>query len=154
MTTSKKDASLASKQLRTAKSKTARSVAGSDLAQAKGRRPASRQPAPPAGRGGSPVRERQSSYRGRVEIWIDDEKIMDADVHLAGYVEVHQVQTSGGLRRFEGRTSWGGYLVGASQHQRNKLIGLQLDLKFPNGQTGRAVLDGRSALHGVRETPF
>jgi len=35
MTTSKKDASKASKLLRTSKSKTVRSVAGSDLAQAK-----------------------------------------------------------------------------------------------------------------------
>lgn len=35
MTTSKKDASKAGKQLRTAKSKNARSVAASDLAQAK-----------------------------------------------------------------------------------------------------------------------
>jgi hypothetical protein len=35
MTTSKKDASLASKQLRNGKTKAERSVAGSDLAQAK-----------------------------------------------------------------------------------------------------------------------
>lgn len=43
MTTSKKDAHLASKQLRTGKTKAERSVAGSDLAQAK--RPAARKPA-------------------------------------------------------------------------------------------------------------
>lgn len=38
MTTSKKDASKASKLLRTSKNKTVKSVAGSDLAQAKHKR--------------------------------------------------------------------------------------------------------------------
>jgi len=47
MATSKRDASKASKLLRTSKSKTVRSVAGSDLAQAKRhkRKPAGRKPA-------------------------------------------------------------------------------------------------------------
>jgi hypothetical protein len=39
MATSKRDASKASKLLRTSKNKTVRSVAGSDLAQAKHKRP-------------------------------------------------------------------------------------------------------------------
>ena len=49
-----------------------------------------------------------------------------------------------------------GYLVGLSERERSGLIGPQLDLKLPNGQTGRAVMTdyNAGALTGVREAPF
>ena len=41
-----------------------------------------------------------------------------------------------------GKTSWDGYLDGLSERERLELMGLQLELRLPNGQTGGAVLGG------------
>ena len=71
--------------------------------------------------------EQRGSYDGPVEIWVGDAKRLDALYYRL-----------------------------VSEHERSGLVGQQLDLKFPNGQTGRAVMTAYNAgaLTGVREPPF
>jgi len=100
------------------------------------------------------MREQRGSFDDLVEIWADDAKRLDAQVHLDKYVELIVTKTDPPIRR-DGPQSWSAYVVGLSDHDRSGLIGQQLDLKLPNGQTGRAMMDYNSgALTGAGEAPF
>ena len=101
------------------------------------------------------MRERRGSFDDLVEIWVDDAKRLDAQVQLDKYVELIVTPTNPPIRR-DGKQSWDGYLVGLSDHERFGLIEQQLDLKLPNGQTGRAVMKdyNSGALEGVNVAPF
>lgn len=41
----------------------------------------------------------------------------------------------GGVHRINGKRSWDGYLDGLSGRESLELMGLQLELRLPNGQT-------------------
>jgi hypothetical protein len=102
------------------------------------------------------MKEQRGSYDGPVEIWVGDAKRLDAQAQLVKHAPEIVTRTDPPLRR-DGRESWDGYLVGLSMSERRSLFdGQQLDLKLPNGQTGRAVMTdyNSGALQGVREAPF
>jgi hypothetical protein len=100
--------------------------------------------------------ERRTSYDSPAEIWVDGEKRFDAVVHLNGWVEVIDVQTSGGTIRRDGATSWDGIILdGLKQSEILRLIGQRLDLHLENGNTAVAVVaDAAGTLRGIRDTPF
>jgi hypothetical protein len=104
------------------------------------------------------MKENRGSFDDRVEIWIAEVKQLDAEVHLDKYVDVIEIRTLGGVELMDGPQSWDGYLVGLSDHERSGLIGQQLDLKLPSGQTGRAVMtdynSGALTGFGMGGAPF
>jgi hypothetical protein len=100
------------------------------------------------------VEEERTRFSGTIEIWVDGEKYDDVKVDLAGYVQVAQVETHGGITGGDNRTWWGGVLHGLSQAELSSLLGKRLELRLPSRQVGEAVLaDTNGTLSGIGQTP-
>ena len=101
------------------------------------------------------VQERQNPYSGRVEVWVDDVKRHDALVSLAESVE-YDILPSG--ERFYGRWRWGGHLSELTRENLAQLMSLPqgFELRFPAGQTGRAVLEDMTTgrITGTLQAPW
>lgn len=99
--------------------------------------------------------EQRSTYNDRVEVWVDGGKYCDTVAHLTGFVDVTVIPGNAGRppERFDGTTSWAGSLE-LDQRQRDELFGRQLELRFPNGNTGDAFIRNQNQIRGSGETPF
>ena len=102
------------------------------------------------------MKEPRQNYDGPVELWVGGSKRCDVQVRLVGYVDIIRVKTIGGLIEGDGPTSWEGSIVsGLSKTELLHLLPEKLELHFPDGQVGVAVLMNQTGrLLGIRETPF
>ena len=100
-------------------------------------------------------REQRRSYAGSVEIWVDGIKRFDVEARLAVYVEVIETRAGNGVEHSDGAVSWSGQLEGLSHHNQLELIGPKLELKFPDEQSGEAVMaDNSGFVRGLGAPPF
>jgi hypothetical protein len=101
--------------------------------------------------------EPQSSYLGRVAVWVDGAKRFEATARLTRYVDASTPSTFGLLDlRHGGLTSWDGFLEYLTDRQLSDLLGQQFELRgFPGGRVGEALLTGTDGrLTGNGEPPF
>lgn len=102
------------------------------------------------------LKEPRQNYDDLVELWVGGSKQCDISVHLVGYVDVIEAPTFGVLIQRDGTTSWEGSIVsGLSKTELMCLLSEKLELHFPDGRVGVAMLkDSTGWLSGIRETPF
>ena len=100
--------------------------------------------------------EQQPTYSGPVEIWADEAKRTDAIVTLRASTIITPVHTLGEPSPMTavGTTSWSGHVSGPDNLDIRSLQPFELELRFPSGRVGKAVIDGNGRLTGLGVIPF
>ena len=97
-------------------------------------------------------------YKGPVEVWVDDAKRFEADVHLTKREVVEEIETLRGTEFVPLPTTWDGRFRGlATEGLRHLHAEGEFELRLSSDFVGRAVLpNGRDLtyLNGLGDPPF